>query len=210
MNRFKRILKNDNFIMLLIALLTATILIVLFPNGIKPVEPTPEVETQPQPLYGTVEYVNEVYAKEWVGNVTDFQPVDCSLDVELQEFIYYLSTGYNIDFHFIMAVIEQESSYRADVISDSNDYGLMQINKCNHQWLSEALGITDFLDPYQNVIAGVYVYHTLFSDYGDDTSKVLMAYNMGRAGASKLWDKGIYQTNYSKGVMQRMQRMKGV
>ena len=51
------------------------------------------------------------------------------MDDDLQEFIYYLSAGYNIDFTLAMAVIQHESSFRSDVVSSTNDYGLMQINK---------------------------------------------------------------------------------
>jgi hypothetical protein len=30
-----------------------------------------------------------------------------------------------------------------------------------------------------------------------------MAYNMGSAGASKLWEQGIYETDYSKSIMEK-------
>lgn len=169
---------------------------------------TETVESEPL-LYGTVQYVSTVAVEgEWVGSGSDFHPVDCTLDVDVQEFIYYLSEGYDIDFHFIMAVIEKESSYQADCISKTNDYGLMQINKCNHEWLSEALGITDFLDPYENVMAGTYKFYTLFQEYGNDTHKVLMAYNMGSNSAKKLWNKGITSSKYSRAIVEIMERMK--
>lgn len=76
----------------------------------------------------------------------------------------------------------------------------MQINQKNHEWLSNAVGVTDFLDPYQNIQAGIYILGTLFEKY-DDPHKVLMAYNMGESGASKLWDQGIYQSKYSQRVI---------
>jgi hypothetical protein len=36
-----------------------------------------------------------------------------------------------------------------------------------------------------------------------------MAYNMGENGAGKLWDMGIYQTEYSQDVLTIQQRMEG-
>ena len=96
--------------------------------------------------------------------------------------------------------IVQAGNFQADVISTTNDYGLMQINQKNHEWLSNAVGVTDFLDPYQNIQAGIYILGTLFEKY-DDPHKVLMAYNMGESGASKLWDQGIYQSKYSQRVI---------
>lgn len=194
---------KEKIVMGAIAVVIATVFVFTINNtriDEKPVEET----TEAKPLYGTVEYVTTIPEERWYVGGADFQPIDCSLDVEIQEFIYYLAYGYNIDFYFIMAVIEHESDFRADIISSTNDYGLMQINICNHEWLSKALGITDFLDPYQNIMAGTYKFHLLFEKYGDDTSKVLMAYNMGDTGAGRLWKQGIYESRYSREIMQQI------
>lgn len=121
---------------------------------------------------------------------------------DLQEFTYYLSAAYDIDYTLVLAIISKESSFMPDGISSTNDYGLMQINACNHEWLTEELGITDFIDPYENIKAGLFILRGLFEKY-DSTSKVLMAYNMGENGASKLWEQGIFESNYSKDVLQR-------
>lgn len=207
-------MKKISILEIVLIVIIAICLVIIFTNT--NVADTKEVateeveeETTEKLLYGTVEYVSAVPTDEWVVGDIDFQPIDCSLDVEIQEFIYYLAYGYNIDFCFIMAVIEHESDYRANLISKTNDYGLMQINKCNHEWLGKALGITDFLDPYQNVMAGTYKFHILFEKYQGDTAKVLMAYNMGNTGAKRLWDKGIYETKYSREIMQQIAEWKG-
>lgn len=123
---------------------------------------------------------------------------------DLQEFTYYLSAAYDIDYTLVLAIISKESSFMPDGISSTNDYGVMQINACNHEWLTEELGITDFIDPYENIKAGLFILRGLFEKY-DSTSKVLMAYNMGENGASKLWEQGIFESNYSKDVLQRQE-----
>lgn len=130
----------------------------------------------------------------------DFTPLNVPMDESLQEYVYWMADAYEVDFTFLMALIRNESNFQADVISTTNDYGLMQINQKNHEWLSNAVGVTDFLDPYQNIQAGIYILGTLFEKY-DDPHKVLMAYNMGESGASKLWDQGIYQSKYSQRVI---------
>ena len=130
----------------------------------------------------------------------EFEPLECALPYELQEFTYYLCEAYYIDFEFAMAVMFTESSFRTDVISATSDYGLMQINECNHTELADKLGITDFTEPYQNIRAGLYILRGLFEKY-DEPAKVCMAYNMGEYGASVLWDKGVYETSYSKKVL---------
>ena len=119
---------------------------------------------------------------------------------EQQEFVYYLCSGYNLDFTLVMALIQHESSFDPNVISSTNDYGYMQINAINHDWLTETIGVTDYTDPYQNIRAGVFVLRKLFERY-QDTNMVLMAYNMGENGASRLWEKGIFETDYTQSIL---------
>jgi membrane-bound lytic murein transglycosylase MltF len=138
---------------------------------------------------------------EWVGNDSEFTPLNVVMDDELQEFTFYLCKTYNLDFAFVMAVIQHESQFNASKVSATNDFGLMQINQGNHEWLSDTLGVTDFLDPEQNIRAGCFVLRKLFEEYGD-ASLVLMSYNMGETNASRLWKKGIYSTDYTESIFQ--------
>ena len=135
---------------------------------------TPEPTTTAV-LYGA--YTGQAVKVQSDGTIVqagDFTPLNVPMDESLQEYVYWMADAY--------------------------EYGLMQINQKNHEWLSNAVGVTDFLDPYQNIQAGIYILGTLFEKY-DDPHKVLMAYNMGESGASKLWDQGIYQSKYSQRVI---------
>lgn len=143
---------------------------------------------------------------EWVNGERKFMPLNVPMDEDLQEFIFYLSQAYEMDFTFVMALIQQESNYNPDVISKTNDYGLMQINEINHLYLQEQLGITDFTEPYGNVRAGMFILRKLFEKY-ETPEKVLMAYNMGETGASRLWEQGIFEINYSKSILQIQQEL---
>lgn len=143
---------------------------------------------------------------EWMNGERKFVPLNVPMDEDLQEFIFYLSQAYEMDFTFVMALIQQESGYTPDVISRTNDYGLMQINEINHPYLQEQLGITDFTEPYGNVRAGMFILRKLFEKY-ETPEKVLMAYNMGETGASRLWKQGIFESNYSKSVLQIQQEL---
>jgi len=154
--------------------------------------------------YGTINGESFTWgmSMDWISSAElGFIPLEIDMDKDLQEFIYCLSYGYNIDYSFVMGVMQVESEFRSDVISPTNDYGLMQINKVNHGWLKDHLGIKDILDPYQNIRSGLYILRNLFEKY-EEPELVLMAYNMGETGASRLWDKGIYETNYSKKVLE--------
>lgn len=130
--------------------------------------------------------------------------INCPLDDKTQQMILDKSEEHGVDFTMTMGVIYTESRFKPDVISSGGDYGLMQINKINHEWLSEELGITNFLDPEQNVTAGLHILSTL-SDKYDNPAQVLMAYNMGERGAKKLWDQGIYTSDYAEKVLQQQE-----
>lgn len=152
-------------------------------------------------LYGQTTNQFKDRTVEWTSSVNDFTALNVDMDEDLQEFIFTLSKSYKIDFAFTMALIWQESRFQ-NVESSTNDFGLMQINKINHEWLTERFGVTDFLDPYQNTRAGLHILRSLFDKY-EDPSKVLMAYNLGENGARKLWDKGINETGYSVSVLNK-------
>lgn len=127
---------------------------------------------------------------------------DCPLPRDLQDYIFTLCDQKNIQPSLVIAIIEQESDFQADLISTTNDYGLMQINACNHERLSKAHGITDFLDAKQNILAGVVMLSDLFCKY-DDPHALMMAYNMGEAGAGKARANGIMATDYSRSVVEK-------
>lgn len=154
--------------------------------------------------YGSVDervFTTEMSMDWSSGSELGFVPLDVPMDEDLQEFIYCLSYGYNIDFPFVMALMNHESGFQADVISSTNDFGLMQINKINHEWLTETLGVTDYLDPYENTRSGMFILRKLFEKY-EDPAKVLMAYNLGETGAARLWKEDIFETAYSKKILE--------
>lgn len=137
--------------------------------------------------------------------VIDTEPVTVYFDVplskELQDYIRNLCDEYGVPIELVIAMIDVESTFRADVVSKTNDYGLMQINKCNHEWLTDKLGVTDFLDPYQNINSGVHILSGHLEVTNGDIELALMRYNNGATGAKKLWDKGIYSTAYTQKIM---------
>lgn len=134
---------------------------------------------------------------------------DVPLTESLQEYIMLLCEQEQVPVPLILAMIEQESTFQSEVVSKTNDYGLMQINQCNHDWLSESYGITDFLDPYQNVLCGISLIGGYLSEY-EDVTKALMCYNTGEYGANRLWDKGITSTSYSRSVLAKMTKYEEV
>ena len=125
---------------------------------------------------------------------------DCPLDADLQDYIRDICERNDVPMSLVLALISVESTFRPGVISKTNDYGLMQINVINHEWLMEEHGITDFLDPYQNVYGGVVILSGHLAKYGDE-HKALMAYRHGTTGAKRLWNEGVYATEYTNRIL---------
>ena len=164
----------------------------------------PEVVYVDKIVYVPVHTEPEPEPEIIIATEPEFQPeiYDIPLADDLQLYTYNLCEEYGITLHYplVLAVMGHESRYDEKVISRTNDYGLMQINKVNHNWLREKLSITDFLDAKQNIHAGVYMLSTYLNKY-DTVNEALMAYNMGEGGARKQWAAGNYSTAYTTKVL---------
>lgn len=139
---------------------------------------------------------------EWSANEVPYYDIKLSQELQLYTYTKCADLGIAKDYELVLAMMWQESSYDSNLISKTNDYGLMQINKINHVWLSKELGITDFLDPYQSIDAGTHIIASQLKKY-EDPHKALMAYNYGEAGARRHWNRGTYTSSYSRGVAEK-------
>lgn len=123
------------------------------------------------------------------------------LPVEYQDYLWELCKQYDVTkyYELFIAQMYRESSFKTRLISGTNDYGLMQINSQNHDWLRKELGITSFLDSYQNIKCGVHMMSKYLHKY-NDVHKALVCYNMGESRVRK----GIYSSNYSRRVVEAL------
>lgn len=131
---------------------------------------------------------------------------DIPLSHSLQDFIYEICVDEEVPITLILAMIETESNFNPEIISKTNDYGLLQINKVNHEWLKKQYRTADMLNPYQNVFCGIKIIGTYVKKYKGDINKTLMAYNMGDYGAKKVWQNGIKSTRYSEKILGLMNK----
>lgn len=139
----------------------------------------------------------EAYATEQtVEAVPEFEPWDIPLSDDLQQHIYNLCDEYNVSYAMVIAMIDVESGFDSRAVSCTGDYGLMQINNINHK-----AGI-DYLNPYDNTAHGIRALGRLAEKYGD-ADLVAMCWNCGEAGAKKLWEQGVYSTDYSSKVLSK-------
>lgn len=132
---------------------------------------------------------------------------DVPLDKDLQEHIFAVCELYDVDPAVVISVIARESSFRSQVTGDGGEsYGLMQIKKKWHKARMERLGVTDLLDPYQNVTVGIDLLAELLR-YGDSLEWALMCYNGGYEYADKRMKSGKI-SDYAKGVISMSKELK--
>ena len=162
--------------------------ITLTSEATEPSEAAPEAQERPEAQVSRYIYYNVPLADD------------------LQEYTQDLCNEYGVQYELVLALMSAESGYRTDVISKTSDYGIMQINKVNHERLTKALGITDFLEPKQNIEAGINMIAEISEKY-HTPEEILMVYNKGHAGAKKLWNQGITTTKYTSRVLQRMDEL---
>ena len=137
-------------------------------------------------------------APEPIRHRNDIMSEGRLLSFDLQEVMQDCCEKYNVPYALALAIAEVESHFNPDAKSSTNDFGLMQINAINLDWLRD-MGM-DPLTPAGNIESGVYIIAQHLQAYGDP-ELALMAYNNGPTGAKKLWNKGIFQTGYSQKVM---------
>lgn len=143
---------------------------------------------------------------EWQAEDVPYYDIPLSQELQLYTYTKCEDLGIGNYYELVLAMMWQESDFKPDTISKTKDYGLMQINICNHEWLSEELGITDFLDPYQSIDAGTHIIASLLLKY-QDPHKALMAYNYGEAGAKKNWEQGYYTSSYSRAIAEKQEQI---
>lgn len=86
-----------------------------------------------------------------------------------------------LDEALVKAVIQAESSYRADAVSSAGAQGLMQLMPAT----AASLGVTNSFDPAQNISGGTKYLKSLIDRFGD-LRLALAAYNTGPSRISGL------------------------
>jgi len=149
--------------------------------------------------------VQEITEVKEVENEKEYRYIDCPLSKELQQGIFDICESYNISFEFIMAIIEQESSFNIRALGDNcESKGLMQIQKKWHYELMDELGVTDLYVPLDNVKVGVALLSSYFEE-DDDVYYVLMKYNGGARYANNMMKSGKV-SSYAREITERSAR----
>ena len=152
---------------------------------------------------------NETQAIETDTNpTTEATFYELPIDTDLLNHIQGLCADYVIPVELVLAMIEVESSYKADAVSKAGAIGLMQVIPEQHEDRMIKLNCPDLLDPYQNVKVGMNYLAELIDKYDGNLHKALTAYNHGPTGAKdKFFGQGTYQTEYSLKVLETTEKI---
>lgn len=198
-NRNKRMKLYANMILVLLVLIGGVLGFFLA----KLTTPTQETIT----VTKTVEV--PAYKSNVLVDTADVFLFDVPLSDSLQRYIYEICADENVPVTLVMAMIEHESGFDPEAVSPTDDYGLMQINAVNHEWLKEEYRCADMMNPYQNVFCGISIISSYIDKYGE-LDKALMAYNMGNYGAQKAWKNGVTSIAYSEEILSFMKEYEEV
>lgn len=172
----------------------------------EPVEPFAETSVVSQEseesVSETILEPDETIVKGYIDHgCVEHVRYDIPLDDKLQDYIIETSEERGIDPAIIIAMIKRESQFDIDIVGDKGKaFGLMQIHPRWHSDRMEKLGVTDLLDPYQNVTVGIDIMAELL-DGGESVEWALMAYNGGYAHANKHIEAGTL-SGYATDVLE--------
>lgn len=111
------------------------------------------------------------------------------LPVKYDNIIEKYAKEYNLEKEFVLAVINVESRFDKNAVSNKGAIGLMQIMPDTGKWLAEKIGIKDFsismlYVPEINVQLGCYYLSDLLKKFEDEIL-ALCAYNAGTTNVYK-------------------------
>ena len=104
------------------------------------------------------------------------------LDDGLQKYIQRKCKERDLSPALVMAVIGTESQFNPNAVGDrGNSFGLMQIYKSVHEDRMKRLGVSDLMDPYENVTVGIDILADLMDR--DNGAEWALSYYSGNGGA---------------------------
>lgn len=117
-----------------------------------------------------------------LGNAANSRnPVVGAARAKIIRHVFKEARKFKLDPRLVLAVITAESGFNPNARSERNAFGLMQLIPET----AERFGVSDVLDPVQNIRGGMAYLRWLLNYYQGDVSLVLAAYNAGEGAVDR-------------------------
>jgi hypothetical protein len=162
---------------------------------------------------------------EEVAVEEEFQVMDIPLSEELQRYVFDMCEKHQMDFTFVLSVMQTESSFRPKAkcknqSSRGYSLGLMQLNNQYIKWYKELTEDKQFniWDEKDNIHAGILVlkhYRDYWINQGIEDEDglwylTLNSYNCGVEGIKRIYKKtGIVSRSYDRKVLENKLEIEG-
>lgn len=156
----------------------------------------------------TIFYDLKEVSEEFFTSVMRILSNTPTFEETVASYVFDICKSYpNVDPYIVLSVIYHESRFTPNV-SSGNCVGLMQVST---YWNSERalkLGVTDFYDPYGNILLGVDILNDQLEIANGDMYYALMLYNQTADSARQMYLQGII-SNYARSVVTKAEEYRG-
>ncbi len=108
-------------------------------------------------------------------------PTVMKTGASIERIIERAAETYQLPSKLIKAIIRHESNFNSRAVSEAGASGLMQLMPAT----ARGLGVTDMMDPEQNVMAGTKYLRSMLDKYQGNIKLALAAYNAGPGNVDK-------------------------
>ena len=150
-------------------------------------------------------YIETIVREEVIIEVKEELPPLTEEEV-ITSYITEVSSIYKVDPYLIDSIVYHESRHIPSA-KNGNCLGLMQVCTTWHMDRAERLGVSDFYDPYSNLLLGVDYISELLNSTDGDVELTLMLYNMNHKQAYSMHAKGEVSW-YAASVLKRVEDLK--
>lgn len=158
----------------------------------------------------TAQMVVETCPREYIVSEVESMPIQVApvsdlvpLTAEEQKSLWAACQEFSVPYTLALGVIDVETNFQNITGDGGNSKGYMQVQQRYHADTMKDLDVVDLMDPEGNFRVGL-SFLAEMTDVTDTTDEALMAYNMGKAGAARLWQEGVHESAYSREVLERV------